>query len=415
MKSQLKRIKDCRYALSIEVEPQVVDGCYQEVLEGISRKVKIKGFRPGKAPLNIVGSAYEADARQEVIQKLVSQSYAEALQEHEVRVVSYPTIRDLQLSRGEKMKFVAQFDVWPEVKLKNYQGLKLQKESSEITETQVEEALKSLQTARAKMAPIEVDRPVEVGDYLVCQMDMIKEGKVVQSQKDVMIHVHEDYLQGLWVKHMPGMKIGEIREVPFPKLPDKADAAEWIYRIQLTTIQYKVLAPLDDEFAKGFGKETIQELRQSLRSDLQSYKNRQIDEALKQQVYEKLLQDNKFAVPESLVERQKESILSRQHQHDHAHHSHGPDEPCPSVDKKGDKEAVEKAEKDVRLYYILEKIAEDHQLKPDDSEIDLRIHQIAAQVQLSPDQVRERFVDDIRHEIKSQKVVDYVISQAKTN
>ena len=151
MKTNLKKIKDCRYALSVEVDEKEVEACFHETFLEIGRKAKLPGFRPGKAPQPLIESTYQDTAKEEVAKTLVSRTYAEGLQKHQAKAISYPKVRDMVIERGKKMTFVAEFDVLPQIKLKKYRGMRLKRPSTQVKQEEVDRTLKSFQESRGKL------------------------------------------------------------------------------------------------------------------------------------------------------------------------------------------------------------------------------------------------------------------------
>ena len=399
MKTSLKKLNPCRWAVSVEVDAQEVEASFKEAFQKIQKKAKLQGFRPGKVPLNMVEQTFGDTAKEEVVQDMVGRKYSEAIAKHNVHPMSYPAIRDLSIERGQPCKFVAEFDVPPQIKLKKYKGMKLVRPSAKVTDKEVDRTLKSFQESRGTLKATLVDRPVQEEDFVECEIEILKDGKTVQPKQKTQLRVqkmdgHEELFAGL-----VGMKFGETKEI--------AAKENVVYRVLVNAIKVQDLPTLDDEFAKSFGKESVEDLKKSIEQDLARYYEEQAKERMKEQLFTRLIDENAFAVPESLVDRQAKRILEK----------------VPAQGKKLtgqeqeklEQSARERAERQVRLFFILEKIAQDAKVEPGESDLETRIQEIAKATQQSADDIRKKLSDDIRQELRQTKVVDHVLAQAQVS
>ena len=166
--------------LIVSVPPEAFEATYQTHLKDVQKKAKLKGFRQGHVPLPMVQKMYGADLNQRVLQDLVDQSYSQALKEKGLRPVSRPTIEASEkdgrlLKENKELNYVATFEVLPEITLKKYKNLSLEKQKLDIKEKDIDEVLKQLQDSRAQMEPISEDtqasRKVKKGDYVDLDFD----------------------------------------------------------------------------------------------------------------------------------------------------------------------------------------------------------------------------------------------------
>ncbi|MBP9732852.1 MAG: trigger factor [Candidatus Omnitrophica bacterium] len=400
MKTNLKKIKDCRHELSIELDPQSVETAFQEVFTEIARKAKMPGFRPGKAPVSLIQTTFADTAKEEVAKKLVAEAYSGALEKHEVRAISYPSVRDLVLERGKKMTFVAEFESAPEVKLRKYKGLKIKKVQDAISDEDIDKVLQQFRDTRAVVKPLDAPRAAAVGDAVICDVEVVESGKMVQSKSGTTLVIAPAKEGQFSLEVLIGASVGDVREIPFE--------AETTYRIKIQEVRARELPVLDDAFAQSFGKKDLNDLKEEVRRDLQGYRRHEAREKMQEEAYGKLLDENKFTVPESMVVRQEAKLWQD---------STGSAPPADAANDPKFKEAKEKirerAERQVRLFYILEAIAEDAKVEVDDAEVERRIQEVAGQHQRDPQEVRERYADEIRHELRQGKSIDQVLAAAQ--
>ena len=149
-KTELKALEGCRRQLRIEVEPETVKKAYQEVIRGAEKTAQIPGFRPGKAPREIIKERYRDIINKEIVEKLIPETYREALKEQDLKPVCEPEIIDLDMTE-ERLAYTALFDVAPVVELESYSGLSLEKKEMQITEEEVNRVLEEVLTHNPKL------------------------------------------------------------------------------------------------------------------------------------------------------------------------------------------------------------------------------------------------------------------------
>lgn len=400
MKTSFKKIRDCRHEISVELEPQAVEVAFQEVYADIARKAKMPGFRPGKAPVAMVQNAFADTAKEEVAKKLVSESYAGALEKHDLRAISYPNVKNLVLERGKKMSFVAEVETAPEVKLRKYKGLKIKKVEEAITEADVDKVLQQFRETRAVVKPLDMPRAAAIGDAVVCKVEVLEAGKSVQSKSGTTLVIAPRKEGQFSLEALAGASAGETRDIPFEN--------ETVYRITIEEVRAREFPELNDAFGQSFGKADLNELKEEIRKDLASYRRHEVREKMQEEAYGKLLDENKFTVPDSMIARQEAKIWQD---------TFGGPPPADAPSDPKFKEAADKvrerAERQVRLFYILEAIADEAKVEVDDAEVERRVQEIASQHQRDPQEVRDRFSDEIRHELRQSKSIDQVLAAAQ--
>ena len=127
MKTNLKKQKECKIKLSVEIDAAEIESCYQEVLRGVQGQATLAGFRQGKAPLDLVQKKFTREIDEEVLKSLIPETYHRAVQKHGVSPVSLPSISDIKMERGRHLKFEAEFETEPEFVIRNYKGVKIRK------------------------------------------------------------------------------------------------------------------------------------------------------------------------------------------------------------------------------------------------------------------------------------------------
>lgn len=404
MKTSLKKVKDCRVRLTVEVEPTRVEERFQEVLKDFQKAAQLPGFRQGKAPIEMVERRYTKEAMEETLKSLVPELYHQAVQKEGVDPVALPQISEVQCERGKKLSFVAEFDRAPEISVKNYKGLKLVRESSDVTPDDEEKGLQSLLESRAELFPIVEPREVRKGDFIVTDIEIWQDDKYVPGKKGVLLYVEPGEQDDFYEK-IVGAKTDDMREISH-KGQDKPH-----YKVWIRGIKEKKLPALDDEFAKSFGKDTVDVLKEAIRKDIAQHKHSQSVEKMKKELYAKLLEQNEFAVPAGMVDRQKERLMEqarRQYAQMGVSEAQFQQELA-----KIEKELGERAEEQVRLYFILQKIAENESIEVDEVELTQKIEALSRESERPVEEVRRVFEEDLRESMIEQKTVDFLVANAK--
>lgn len=413
MKSNVKKINDCRLRLSVELGSDELEQCYREVFAGIQRVARLPGFREGKAPLELIERNYVQEAREEVLKRIVPEAYHRAVAEQSIHPVSMPKISDITMERGKGLKFSAEFERAPEVQIKNYKGVKLKRAGEEVTDEEVAKGLESLQDARAELNPILETRAVQKGDFIVSDIDIWKDGSYVPGKKGVLLFVEpsdtDDFFQ-----QVVGAQVDEVREVSSD--PSDEDKKQGLvgrkphYKIWIRAIKEKKMPPLDDDFAKNFGKETVDELREAVRKELAAQKRQASMDRMKSELFEKLLKMVQFELPDSLVQRQSERLIE---QAKREFTRRGVPQKFEEDKAVIEKEAGERARQQVKLYFILQRIADTEDLVADEAEVERRVGSISAETGRPAEEVRQMFEEDIRESLRESRTVEFLIANAK--
>ena len=161
----VENLAACKKLLRIEVEVQKVDETFDTTTGEYQRQVRLPGFRPGKAPRDLVSRNFAKDIEDEVKRRLISDAYRRALDEQKLRVIGYPDIEEIAFGRGQALQFAATIETAPEFELPEYKGLPVKIETRSVSEPDVERALNLLGEQRATYT--DVARPVQSGDFVV--------------------------------------------------------------------------------------------------------------------------------------------------------------------------------------------------------------------------------------------------------
>jgi len=395
-----------------------VDSFYKEV----ARKAKIKGFRPGKVPRNILERHFKDYVKAEVIQKLIQDTYPTALSESNLHPVSNPMIDPGSLESGKPFQYSATIEVKPEIKLEGYLGLNIEGKKEEVKDEEVEERLKGLQNLHANLKTIQEARPIQNGDFVIVDYEARMDGKPLEEGKatDFTVEVGSGRFIPAFEEKLIGLRLEEEREIEV-FFPEDYGYKKWAgktisFHVKIKEIKEKILPTLDDEFAKDLGDySSLEELKVKLKQEIEREKQLAFDRQLKDQMVDQLLQKNTFEVPESLVEEQAKALFSDTKLRLAAQGI--------KIDALGISEEKlqedyrETAMKQVRTFLVLEKIAGQEGISATDEEVENRLKEISERTRQKLDVVKRYYeknelIPEVKAGIMNEKTLNFLLEKA---
>ena len=299
-------------ALTIEVSADEVEAAFERVIRRLSQKVKIQGFRPGKAPRAVVEARLGLPAiREEVIEELVPQVVSRALTESGLDPIDRPQVDLIEFERGKPGRFTATVSVMPEVLLADLGQVRLEKPRTEVTDEMVDRRVGELLESQASLEPVE--RPVQEGDVIVADLDVSADGVEVPSaaRKAMEVEVRDGVLIPELTAAVIGKSADEVAEAEVQMPADTADAelANKLATLRLTVrgVKQKNVPPLNDRVAETISngeQKTALELKIAVRRDLEEQARRLDDLNHEQQVLKAVVEGSKVEIPATLVDHE---------------------------------------------------------------------------------------------------------------
>lgn len=420
MKVDLDVISPIRRRIRVELPADAVNKEFFRTYENLGKRVKIPGFRPGKAPRSLLQGLYGDEVRGQVRSRLVEQSLSEIIEQRGLRVVSHPEVEAEDLEEGRDFSFSAVVEVKPQIEASHYLGVEAEKFKLSVEVEQVEQALSRLQDAHAQLEPVEDREVVERGDYVVLDFVGAIEGKPFSGGKaeNYGLEVGGGNALPQFEEAIVGLKKnGEHSiSVAYPEDYFNRELAGKVVEFSVTVreIKKKILPRLDDEFAKDHGEcGSLDELRQKVRSRLESELHEIQVRDLKEQLLTRLIESHPFEVPAAMVDHQLRYLLER---HQTRFATQGSVK-GPSVEQLR-AELEPQAERQVRATLLIERIAELEKITVSDKELQERIEKMARLAGEKAPTVRRVYArDDAREDLRSQmlfeRTVDFLLERAK--
>lgn len=421
MNVQIEDISSIKKKLTFEVAAEAVDAEIQKSYQKIAKTAKVKGFRPGKIPRQVLEQHYAPQMEEQVLGRLINDSYFKALVEHRIAAVSDPEIvENSPLEKGKPFSYEAQVEIKPEVEVKDYTGIPLQKEKFEPDAKVVEDRLEEMRAGQAQME-VTSRKKARTGDFVVIDFEGFVDGEAFAGGK-ADGHVLElgsgTFIPG-FEEQLEGMKREEEREVEvtFPEEYGNKELAgkPATFKVALSEIKEKVPPQLNDEFAKGFGMESLDKLKEQLEESYRTQETNRVDGDLRERLMTALIERNPLEVPEAMVARQLEYMLENVKGR---MQSQGMSLEMLGMTEDSFKPMYrDTAVKQVQGSLILEAVARQEEVKVEDSEIDGKLEEIAAMANAPLDAVKKHYAgDDARRglisQIAEEKVVRFLLDKS---
>ena len=422
MKVAVEEISSVKKSLKIEVPEEVVTRELESAYTDLNHRVRIPGFRPGKAPRALLEKRYSASVEEDVIRKLVPDYYKRAIQETGLRPVELPAIEKVELKKNAPLFFTAMVEITPPIPLGPYTGLKVQRPKMEVTTVELDKALEALQEQHAQLVACPEEHRIAEKDFVVLDFHGSMDGRsleggsrqnhLLQIGSDTMIPGFEEQL----IHHQRGDRVKVQATFPkdYPKAELAGRAAE--FDVTIREVKQKVLPAIDDEFAKDVGKFTsLDQLREKLKEDLTARVRLEQDRAVRTALLKQLSEAHPFEVPSSLVEQEVQESLARLQQR----LPKGVTLEQAKIDPQAVRKEIEPAAREkVKGRLILTAIAEREQLTVPSEEVDSALSRTAQELKLNAEDVRRLIVsqdgslDVFKARLLEDKAMDWVVSKA---
>jgi len=420
---EVEELGPCKRKLTVRVPKETIQSEIAKGFDELSTEAVVPGFRRGRAPKRLLETRYGEAVRNQVKEQLISRSYQEALEEHDLEPVSTPDVENVSFEPETELSYEVALEIKPVFEVEGYEGLEVEEPLTEPAEEEVTQALERLREREGRYETVE-GAVFGEGSLAVVDCQVTIDGKPYVDRKQAeLIGGTQNWLRMVSedvTAPLLGKTSGE--EVSFSTVvrPDFADedlqgkVSE--IRVTFYEIKERQLPEADDEFARTLGAEDLADLNSRIRNELVRQKQTDAGLAVRQQLREHLLTKFDFDLPEEHLREHAEDILKRQRLELQYRGV-----PLEEIDKHAGEleEASQKqAERDVKLHFILEKIAEKERVFTTENEVENEIAVLAANYRVRPARMRaelerRRMLADLRQRIRERKTVDLVLSKAK--
>ncbi len=428
MNITVENLAPCKKLLRVELDAKSVDETFDAITKDYQKQASLPGFRPGKAPRDLVIKKYEADIQSDAKRKLIGESYRKALEEKKISVISQPDIEEIQFGRGQNLQFAATIETAPEFQLPEYKGLAVKREIKSVTDEDVERALNLLAQQHTKFET--VARELKMGDVAVVNYTGISEGKPLTEiaptakglteQKNFWVDVAPNTFIAGFAEQLIGAKAGDRRtvNVDFPAdfVTKELAGKKGVFEVEVVEVKEKIAPPIDDAMAKNYGAENLEKLRAGVHVDLENELKHSQAKAIRGQIVGVLLAQSNFDLPETAVAHETKNVVYNIVQ-ENTKRGVGRE----LIEKQKDEiyhAAATSAKERVKLAFLVQRIAEQEKISVSQEEVLQRIQSLAAAYQIPPDKFvkdlqKRNGINELYDQISHEKVFHFLEINAK--
>ena len=414
-------VEGCKHSLEISIPVDQVESETSRVVDDIQKRARLQGFRPGKAPANLIRKQFAGDIRQKVLENLIPVHLQKQLDAENLSVVGTPDISDVHFHDFAPLKFKATFEVFPEIVLGEYTNVEVPYQDPEVSDEDIAKRIDEIREQKAQYINID-PRPVVDGDFAVVSLESLAgvEGEPVKTDEMVLEIGAKDTFEA-FTENLRGLTPGDEKdfEVVYPEDygSDKLAGKTVKFHALLKGLRRKELPELDDEFAQELGDyRTVAELNEAIRKAIFSQRQFEAQQEAKNQIMDKLVDAHDFPVPEAFVERQ---IKTRVEQRLRAMAEQGMDPRKLQLDWDKVKESQrDKAIREVKASLLLGKVSERESIHATRDEVDSEVEKVARQQRKPVAAVHMDFEKDgtlgrIASHIQTDKTLNFLFERAR--
>ncbi|HTL71654.1 MAG TPA: trigger factor [bacterium] len=427
MNVSVETLAPCKKLVRVELDAAAVDTAFDAITKDIQKQAVLPGFRPGKAPRDMVVKKYDAEIKDEAKRKLIGDSYRKAIEEQKLSVVGYPDIEEVQFGRGQSLQFTATVETAPDFQLPEYKGLPATIETKSVTDADVEKALDMLRGQQASFNT--VARPLANGDIAVVNYTGTCEGKVITElaptakglteQKNFWVETGDNSFIPGFAAQLIGASAGDKRtvNVDFPAdfVTRELQGKKGVYEVELVEVKEKALPSLDDEFAKKYGADDLEKLKAGVRTDLENELKHSKAKSIRGQVIKALMDKVNFDLPETAVANETRNVvydLVRQNTQRGVNRD--------IIEQQKDQiyaAAAGNAKERVKLAFLVGKIAAQEKIQASQEDVIKRAQQLAMMYQMPFDQFikdlqKRNGVNELYEQVMHEKVLELIEQSA---
>ncbi len=397
--------------LTITVAPGRVASARAKERNRLSKSIRLKGFRKGRVPPEVVEQRFGLELDQIVQERLIEEAYREAVDSTEITPAGAASISNVHYAPGERLTFQADVEIMPTVELSRVGGFKLKRDTQPVTDEEVQEILDRVLSDFADWE--EVERQASAGDQVAVRVTPLSEGEEAPTAEAKPYRfvlgtgqALPDVEQAITTL-APGESGSFLVEFPGESEGDELERRQLF--IAVDTVEEQVLPELDDELVKrvtGGAQETAAELEEIIRTDLGKHHADEAEGRLRGAILEALIEANSFSLPVSLVNRYLDGMLR------------APEDADGDELKQARESLAPHAERQIKEEMILDRLIEREGLRPDEEDVERKIAELAERSKMAPGAVRRRLekegqLESLARNLAVDRAFEYLKSQSE--
>ena len=399
--------------MTVEVPAEKITSAIEQKLQTMSRQVKISGFRPGKVPMRVVRQRFGKQVSQEVVADTMRSSYQEAILQEKLRPAGNPQIEPLNLETDQDLKYIATFEVYPEISLAELSKLEVEVADVKVANSDIDNMLEKLR--KQKMNWKEVDRAAKQEDQVTIDFigTMNDEEFPGGTQNDFTVVLGNSTLLPDFEKQLEGVKKGQEKsfDIEFPENYMQQELAGKVatFTIQVKKVEEGELPKMDEAFVKEFGIQDgeLSSLKEQLKSNMTLELDQRKKVFAKDQVMQQLYETNEFEIPNSMVQDEIKVLRA------HSMKDMNIQDESKLPDSLFEKEAMRR----ISLGLMIGEIASQNEIKLDQEKVDEHLNTLASGY-TKPEEViqyyrsNQQAMANVEILVMEEQVVEFVLNQA---
>lgn len=430
MKSELKEVSPTQREIHIQIDADSLRESYGKVSKKYASRANVPGFRKGYAPLDVVRLRFKEEIKGDVLQDVIPGKVADAIREHNLHPLAEPHLHlddheNIKVNGSEPLSLHIHVEVMPDIPEPKYKGIEVTRRVKPVVDGEIEDLIAERLQRESALIPVE-GRSSKLGDTVIADLegrfDDQPDAEPIVA-KDLEVTLGDEVIEKSFTENLVGVKEEDEKEftVAYPaEFSSEALAGKTVhYKAKIKSVGKQETPELNDEWAKSLdeGYKSLADLRKRLRADLEKVAEADADARLRNNSIAKLIEDNSFEVPNTLIENQARNLLNNFAQ---------------DLQRRGavleqlDHQFIEmayhnmrtQAERDVLGAMLLDKVAEVEKIEVNDDELDEELGKMAEYYRSSKDEIRESLekqgggLDSIRNNLKTRKSIEAVVAQA---
>ena len=423
VKAQIEVTEGLQRKLNVEIPHEVVKSTFDKVYQDIQKQVEIKGFRKGKAPLATIKNMYKNRVQADVAQDLIQMHYPTALKDQKIEPISYPEFEFEDPSETKGFSFTAIFDIRPEVKVKRWEGLEVEKEKFVLDQKKIEQVVQNVRSSKVAYVDVTEGRAAIMGDVAVFDFDGFVDGKPLEngSGRDQKLELGtKQFIEG-YEEGIVGMKVGETKTLNL-SFPSPYHAAELAgkpveFKVTLKGLQKKEMPELTNELLKSIGSnDTVENFKKTIEADIEKSDRKRIEDAFKNRLVKKLVSENPVQVPASLLKDQKETLI--QDFKKRMTEQGMSETEYQDYVQKWDADFSNSASEMIQSSFLIDKLAQEHDLICKKEDVDQKFDEYATQTGIELSRIKEWYskpeqMSRLTYMITEEKVIKLLTDKAR--
>ena len=424
METSVEEIGQVKRRINVEIDAEEVTKKLDQAYKEFSKRVKVRGFRPGKAPRKVLEQYYGKQIVDDVKSDLIKESFSKVMEDTKLFPLGSPSIEDEVISPGENFRYTILMEVRPDFELKDYMGISVEKEILNISEDDVDKRLEEIKEAHAKLTSVNEDRRIRKGDYVIIDYVGFWKDRPLKgiNGKDFMIHVGSQNLYPDLESGIVGLKKDERKDLTIDFNEDFGDrrlaGKSVTFRIYVQDIRKKDVPELNDDFARSLGKDfkSLTDLTKRVKEDITLQEERKTDRELKSRLLKKITAMVDFELPQVMVENETERSIATIKQN--LVRTGTKFESSGISEEKITQDLRTSAEESVKEKLVLGKIADMEDIRVEESDIRDGFHDLAARTGNDPAMLQQYYeknnlMDSFGNQLLAEKVLNHLVQGAK--